>query len=171
MKLWTIQQLAAWESFQERGILRGDMRRVWDCHRNSYKWLMKTLGYSRTPMWAWHTRYGKRGRPDLRESGHFNPGTSGVRIDLDVPDELVTLSRFDLWGWCVLNNWHLSCDEEDPDDLTQEMKRESWMNIFDLGYGVPGEMWDPNPKEVTIQATMPELRLDWVLGHTHFKAR
>jgi hypothetical protein len=169
MLLWTLQHRDAWDLLQRRGVLRGDLRRVWHWYRPSYRWLIETLSYDRTPIWAWHTRRGKRGRPDLRESGHFGAGTPGVRIEIEVPDELVTLSRFDSWCYGPMNGWYLSEDMEDPKRITAAGKRKSWLNIFDLNFGDP-DIWGP-PERRTIQATLPLLRLEWVKDHTYFIAR
>ena len=38
--LWTIQAEGAWARARERGVLKGDGRRVWRWHRGPYRWLM-----------------------------------------------------------------------------------------------------------------------------------
>lgn len=110
----------------------------------------------------------------------FPVGGTGVRIALDVPDELVLLSDFEMWHY-PLNRWYLPRSEEDdklferelaaegfrvplpdilPDQLRVKMEK-SWENIFDLEF-----YWEDlnRPREEkSIQATTWEIRLEWVI--------
>lgn len=106
-------------------------------------------------------------------------GETGVRIALDVPDELVLLSDFETWHY-PLNRWYLPRSEEDeklfekelaalglslllpanlPDQLRKRMEK-SWEIIFDLAF-----YWEELNRpweEKSIQATLWEIRLEWV---------
>ncbi len=169
MILWTIQHTEAWKLLQRHGVLYGDMRRVLTSFRPAYRWLMKKLSFNRPPIWAWYAYGGTRKKPDLRESGYLNSGTHGVRIEFDAPDELVSLSRFDLWN-LVLNDAYLSFDEQhDVDNPTCQQKRTSWRHIFNLEFGDP-EYYGA-PTKAAIQAALPLLRFDWVRSRQYFKAR
>ena len=150
-------------------MLVGDMRRVDAYWRQFYRWLMEHLSYRRPPVWAWYAYGARRKKPDLRGSGHRPRGEHAVCIEFDAPDELVTLSRFDLWN-CVLNNGYLSVDEQhDLDNPTPQQTRQSWRHVFDLNFGDPA--WFGPPDEAWIQATLPLFRIEWVRSCQHFKAR
>jgi len=82
---------------------------------------------------------------------------------LDVPDENVLLSDFDMWH-CVLNDFYLPLTvAEDKDDFTDEEKIRSWDNVFK--FSVSTDFWN-TPK--TTQATMWEVKKEWVLKAEHF---
>jgi len=169
MILWTIQRVEAWQTLQRRGVLLGDMRRVYIHFRPAYQWLMEHLSLRRAPIWAWHAYNAKRKRPDLRCSAHLGRGERGVCVEFDAPDGLVTLSRFDLWH-SALNDAFLSEDEQhDIDNPTLEQKQQSWQHLFDLNFSDPA--WHGPPDEAWIQATLPCLRSEWVRSYQHFKAR
>jgi len=169
MILWTIQRVGAWQALQQHGVLLGDMRRVYAYYRQFYRWLMEQQSLRRPPVWAWYAYDAKRKKPDLRCSAYLGRGEHGVCIEFNAPDDLVVLSRFDLWN-CILNDAYLAKDEQhDLDDPTPEQKRQSWRHVFDLNFGDPA--WHGPPNEAWIQATLPLLRLEWVRSYQHFKAR
>jgi len=89
----------------------------------------------RPPIWAW----GKP--PDLRSKGYLPAGEKGVRLGIEVPPASALASNFEAWH-CVLNNYYCFGADEDYDkDWSEEERRDSWVNIFDLprckrvGYG------------------------------------
>lgn len=59
------------------------------------------------PIWAWHLWEGSSNRPDMRKSSYAPRGTPIVRIKLDIPENEILLSDFDLWHY-VLNHWYLA---------------------------------------------------------------
>ena len=160
MKLWTIQKTDPLNTLFSNGILRGDWRRVWKSFKPSYRWLcqkMEERGIllgGRPPIWAWTEK------PDLRQGGYLSKGEKGVRMELLVPDNLILLSNFEAWHF-VLNNWNLPYDVEDAD--IDKKNEKSWERIFELdnlkGYNK------------AVQATLPFLKLEWVIGSTFFIAR
>lgn len=197
MQLWTIQTEQAWATLNQRGRLR--CRRS-DADRDflsAYDWMadqMRTrIGSPSSrvisvPIWAWFQYEGiKRKRPDLRASGHLPSGTRGYRIALEIPDEHVVLSDFELWHY-VLNYWYLPCSEVDNDAFCKRhpnfrnawsepcqgndadrIVRESWVRIFDLQRCDPYVSGPPSQR--SIQATMWEIELPWVTAADDFVAR
>ena len=171
MILWTTQHVKVWDILREQDVFYADGRRVWKVLRPSYHWLMERTGLKRFPIWAEYSREGIRKKPDLRRTGLMPPGCPSVLMELDVPDELVTLSRLDLWAF-VIGGHYLACSEEDDNkhcDATQAQKEKSWENIFDLKWGDPD--WYGDPNEETIQATFSVIKLRWMRKLQFFKGR
>ena len=158
MRVWTIQRAACWERFQERGILRGDGRRVCHHFRPAYRWLMtqahrRLPGYKGGfPIWFWHFP-----KPDLRHDAHVRRGERSVRIELEIPRARVLLLGFQTWH-CVLNRWHLSCSRHESREWDRKVKgfnqflgplppileaelQSTWERVFDLRLLRRTRMW------------------------------
>jgi hypothetical protein len=193
VRLWTIMPAAAWEAFRQRGVHRGDGRRVYRPMLPAYRWLMAQMarripGYAgRFPVWAW-----RHPKPDLRRTAHLMPGTPGVRIEYLAPAASVLCSDFEGWHY-VLNRWYLTPLGQDwqdwdrrveaatgnPhagfDDLPAHLRSEvlrSWEAIFDLA--AMQQKWTTQSNEPTaieIQAVLEEIRLDQIVTVTPFTAR
>ena len=193
MILWTIQDMAAWERLQQRGLLRGDGRRVPVYYRHAYRWMAEQMRlrlpppHARFPLWGWWRWRGiKQCKPDLRASGHLVKGVPGVRIEFELPEDRVVLSDFEAWH-CVLNCCFLSLREQEEEIFTKELERtgmqqrwpypepvrsqvvSSWQRIFDLEAGDP-EWWGPLSKR-SVQATFWELALSQIRRVDTFTAR
>lgn len=167
MKLWTNQTVGAYCKLLGNGILIGDWRRVWKHFKPSYRWMCLRMeekfhfhNYPSSdappPIWAWVKK------PDLRNSGHFKPGTLAVRIEFNAPDDLVLVSNFEAWHM-VLNNSIISEDEKDYDKTHPDIVvRESWKKIFNpdiIGF------------DRALQACMPYIKNEWVVRIDKFKAK
>jgi len=89
------------ECLQRRGVIRGDGRRVCHHFRPAYKWLTGQMhrrvpGYSGAfPVWFWFSP-----KPDLRQSALLARGERGLRIELELPREVVLLSDFENLALC-----------------------------------------------------------------------
>jgi hypothetical protein len=96
------------------------------------------------PIWAWHTRDWKHKKPDLRNIGLGNKGEKSVCIEVEVPDNQVVLTDFDVWHF-VLNKWYFddSYSEEEWEklhakydrldrDVKEKVKIQSWQKVFDI---------------------------------------
>jgi hypothetical protein len=179
--LWTIQDMAAWERLQRKGVLSGDGRRVPAYYRHAYRWmadqmrLRLPLHGAKFPLWGWYRWQGtEQCRPDLRASGHLTKGTVGVRIEFDLPEENILLSDFNGWH-CVLNRCFLSISEQEYEAFIGDLEKggvewgwpypepfhlrvvSSWQRIFDLEAG-DVECWGLLCKR-SIQATFWELAI------------
>jgi hypothetical protein len=90
---------------------------------------MKQLGYRNAPVWFWCKK------PDLRESGWAQKGSSQYLLTVQISCERVTLTDFDLWHF-VLNRSYMALDEANfdlydyhwPED--KELIEQSWHRIF-----------------------------------------
>lgn len=182
LRLWTVQHESAWEQAEMASALRADGRRVYPCFRQAYRWMSgqmrRRLGHSKSayPIWAW-----LRPKPDLRCSNHLEPGTPGVCVEFRIPGEHLLLSSLDAWT-VVLNYGYLSLTEEEHDQWERRRKpgvsrhvnngpedvEKSWERIFDLE-ALDGSHW-MGPVG-SIQATLPEIPIEAVLGVRRFTAR
>lgn len=204
MVIWSILTQQAWDDLQRRGRLRVGRRHVMQEFLGSYAWMAKQMDRRlRTPkpnrnvlpIWAWYQWEGvNRRKPDLRSGGYLPTGEPGVCVELEVTDDRVVLSDFDLWHY-VLNYWYLPESEEDGKAFEeklacaglsfygcdhqhplpnvryrQEIER-SWERIFDTNWADHGHAIASPPKKKSIQATLWELLVDDVVEVRKFTAR
>ena len=131
------------------------------------------------PVWFWFSP-----KPDLRHSRHLARGERALRIELELPRELVLLSDFETWH-CVLNRWHLSLPwaesrawerkvrgfdqfrSELPEPLESEL-RATWNRIFDLNLVSRTKLWGPVDR---IQGVVERVLLSEVRDVQEFVAR
>lgn len=206
MRLWTIQAQEAYKLLRKNGILHANeeysMCKDGDNFRRAYDWMASELGKIdinpdgiRYPIWAWYQWQGKRKKRDMRESGFSARGNHIVQLEIEIPDNKVLLSDFDLFH-CVLNNLYMSSSEEDHDQFEkwyesrgikygdwnydashdeklQKVKRvivESWAGVFDLTKEDDNWLYGKNEHK-SIQAVFWELREDQVIWAREFTAR
>ena len=177
MLLWSIQHQCAYEKMEQTGVLRADKNFIaTDWFENSYLWMAeqmkKRIGEPPEgvifPVWAWYQWEGMRKRPDMRVHGRNwgEKGTPVVLLTIEVPDNLVLLSDFDYWH-CVLNDGEIIFPIDDSAVYSEEEKRKSWENIFDISCSFEGEV---HP-HLSTQATMWEIKREWVKKAEYFVAR
>lgn len=205
MVLWTIQRYPSYEHLQKTGILRANEDYLFcaDDFRYAYDWMSEKMISAglippqgvRYPVWAWYQWEGRRKRRDMREEGHAIRGEKMVQLTVEVNDQHVLLSDFDLFHY-PLGYWYLPIDEKDDSrfeakyrslgysfhdlsDLsiqTDEMKRlrseivSSWDRVFLLEKEDDGWLYGKNENK-SIQATFWELRLDQVIQAKVFIAQ
>lgn len=176
MILWTIQHKVAYEELLRTKVLRANPEYICEeFFRESYDWMAEQMkkrignppeGVSQ-PVWAWYQWEGKRKRPDMRSHGCWgHKGTPIVLLTLDVPDECVLLSDFDYWH-VVLNDGELIFTIDDNMVYSEEERRKSWEKIFDYTCTFDGEQHDV----LSTQATMWEIKAEWVVKAEHFISR
>lgn len=191
MRLWTMQPVEVYEILLRDGVFHCDPNKIPEpSFTEAYDWLNQYLEKKdskpqnvKYPIWAWFRFNGKEKKPDLRHSCYGYRGDKMVCIELDIPDEKVLLSDFDLWHF-PLNRWWLNdCfypeynDEEDDKarawfkSLSKEQqeteKEKSWEQIFNIE---PFESdWILRGKYV--QAIFWEIKLDQVKKIQYFTAR
>lgn len=174
MILWTIQHKNAYDKMLLTGSLRADEGHLFcqDDFPSAYDWMVEQMRRRigeppegvHFPVWAWYQWEGMRRRPDMRS--HRRWGKKGqpiVLLTIDVPNDMVLLSDFDMWH-CVLNDSYLPLAESDDiDNPTEEVKRKSWERIFNVD--IITAYWD-FPKWT--QATFWELKREWVKKAEYF---
>jgi hypothetical protein len=205
MKLWTIQNIEAYKLLKKNGVLHANEEYLWCRDGNNliyaYNWMASELGKKDAkpdgvnyPIWAWYQWEGKRKKRDMRESGLSARGDLIVQLEIEIPDEKVLLSDFDLFH-CVLNNTYVSLSKEDSDkfdkwyeslgikyddseyDASQDEKLqkvekaivESWAGVFDLTK--EDDNWLGKNEQKSIQAVFWELREDQVIWAREFIAK
>ncbi len=192
MKLWTMQPVEVYDILMRDGVFSPDPTLIsMPEFLTAYDWLIKYLekkskkpaGVS-YPVWAWYRFNKKEKKPDLRHACYGVRGEKMVCLELEIPDQEVLLSDFDLWHF-VLNNWWLDpavfkekYTEEEYDknhewfkNLTakeqDEEKDKSWHMIFDI---TPFDS-DWIAKGDYVQAIFWELKKEYVKKVQFFTAR
>lgn len=183
--LWTIQDEAAYEVFQETGVLRANSNHLilGGEFQYAYDWIVsqmhRRIGAApdglQFPVWAWYQWEGKRKRMDSRQSGYAKRGTPMVQITFEADTKDFLLSDFDAWH-LVLNNHYIADNKQDWDDFyanvgnrrTDEIIK-SWGKIFDLTRCTPD--WDHDPERHTIQVTLWEIHMSQVRKVERFIAK
>jgi hypothetical protein len=206
MRLWTIQDQEAYKLLKKNGILHVNEECLWCKDSNNlryaYDWMASALCKKdinpdgiRYPIWAWYQWEGKRKKRDMRKSGLSARGNKVVQLEIEIPDEKVLLSDFDVFH-SVLNNMYISSSKKDHDkfdkwyeslrikygdreyDAQQDIKsqivndviEESWAGVFDLTKEDDNWLYGKNEHK-SIQAVFWELRKDQVIWAREFIAK
>jgi len=205
MLVWTIQPYEVWEKLQHDGLLYSPgpelLDEVWRW-RTAYDWLAEQMERrigprSRPgiyPLWAWYQwRDAIHRKPDLRSS-QLAPGTRGVRLACEIPNDQILLSDFIHWHH-VLNYSYYSLSQAEDDAFESEMAfhglirglvsegplsdpvyhqriLDSWERIFDLdSVGDPDWLVGETKDKKSIQGSFWQLSLDQVRAITIFTSR
>lgn len=187
MRIWTIQNEAAWEFLNERGYLEASRQHQSDGRPEACEWMREQLvmrvgpppSPDAVPLWGWRQWAGEaKPRPDLRSvRRHWNPPGRYVLIECDLPGDAVVLSDFDAWH-IALNNQYLGVSDEEEADYLAARKRydeqpteelatqlresfyKSWERIIDMGVLTEPD-WHRMERKA-IQACFWTLRLEHV---------
>lgn len=189
MRLWTIQDKAAYDDLCEKGILHCNAALAdWlkeDNFKQSYDWFVSEMkervgepphGVA-YPIWAWYLLFGKNTKPDLRRFEFKNYVGEQYIIEAEIPDTNALLSDEELWH-LVLNNGYFAKHagkhdaikeyeaEEDyfnrqPACEQEWEKQKSRKNIFDKTYC----------PRIFVQATFWELRKEQIISVRKFYGR
>lgn len=155
MRLWTSQRIGFYEDVIDSGIAYCDRLSYWSRNCDyAYKWMVEQmrlrigeppLPQITLPVWAWYQYDSrKRNKPPLtpKNKGH---NSSEIMMEIEVPDNEVLLSDFDLWlhplnGWDILKDKRLKKKVEEyfftefnekPAEI-QKIISDSWVRVFDL---------------------------------------
>jgi len=204
MKLWTIQDIEAYKQLKKDGVLHANEEYLWceDSLKYAYDWMASELAKKdskpdgiRYPIWAWYQWEGKRKKRDMRERGFSKRGNRVVQLEIEIPEEKVLLSDFNVFH-CVLNNIYVCSSEEESDqfekwyesqcikygdwkyDTSQNEKLqivkkkivESWAGVFDLTKEDDNWLYGKN-EDKSIQAVFWELKEDQVIWAREFIAK
>lgn len=206
MRLWSIQHLNAYRVLCEQGVLRANEQYLFPQGEfpltHAYSWMIEEMKQRigppphgvRFPIWAWVQWEGKRKARSIRQQGHASPGTPMVQLTIDLPDDQVVLSDFDLFHFCLMFCFLPSDEQQDRmfeeacsragvresdlqlNDLQspalsrlRQQAEHSWQKIFDLSFWNASLYGDPRRR--TIQATFWELRIEQVRKVQKFIAR
>lgn len=175
MLLWTIQHETVYKALLKSGFFVPDGTHGFmkEDFQHAYDWLCEqmrlrishTLENAKYPVWAWYQWEGVRKRPDMRTSHKvLSPsGTPIVLLTLEVPDEEVLLSDFDMWHSTLGNHYLALTEEEDNaigENATAQQKHKSWEHIFNLDIDSDYCTYPINQK--SIQATFWVLKKEYV---------
>lgn len=191
MRLWTIQPIEFYDTLRKNGVVYCD-RESWYCRefRVMYDWMAlemsKRIGNPprseiRYPLWAWYQYFcRKRPKPPVSPDMFEDEEKLGVVLEIEIPDNEVLLSNFDLWhipmmGQPISDDKHLQkrldefrakhgikCTFHDyPEDLQKDIMA-TWNQIFDLRTKL--KRWESRAMwNRPIQACFWELRLEQVM--------
>ena len=181
MRVWTIQAPEVLEVLRSGAVWRAVESRVEPAWLPAYRWMAREMrgrlgaprDHHQAPIWVWCQWRGvSRPRPDLRHRGHLPKGTSGVLVELELDEERILRSDFDLWHY-ALNGWYL------PESLANEREFDahpdrgriapSWRRMFDLEWR--NRRYTAAREAKSIQGVTWELRPQDVRRSTSFVAR
>lgn len=183
MILYTIQPENLYEKLLKEKVIVNNGEFLSDFGKDfsgQYKWMAEQMMWrgieknfasglaSKYPFWAWYKYSSKKNKPDLRHAGHALRGTNCVCMELELEEDSVLLSNFDLWH-CVLNDMPVFAEDEWDDSYAAykklssekqaEIKNKSWEKIF------------TDFSDSPVQATFWTLRLEDVRHIRKFTAR
>lgn len=188
MKLWTIQSIEFYEKLKMDGRISIplDSEFIHEDFRQAYDWIRKKMSITNYPIWAWCKFEGKIGPMDMRCSGYAKRGTDLVQIELNVNENDVLLSDFELFHY-VLNYWYLPDNEEDDDKFIDKYESNGFTihDIQNLGIETEflnlirkeiEESWDKvldinKNSSTSVQACVKELSISQVSSITRFRAK
>lgn len=196
MRIWTIQNEAAWEYLICYGKLQAESQHQFDEWPHAYDWmrdqLIKRVGHPPrkdvAPLWGWfHWANANKKRPDIRSlRHHWKPAGDYILIECDLSDNHVILSDFHAWN-VILGGSYLGRSDEECDDFEKALaacgwKRgnpipdklkgwlyRSWERVIDMK-----ELEEPywhDMKKKSIQACFWEIRMDQILSHKSFTSK
>lgn len=188
MLLWTIQPVEVYQLIQDSGVYRCDPELIsMPEYKTQYDWLADQMKQRispppegvKYPVWAWFKWYGKHEKPDLRRM-RWETGADGeklVCLEIEIADEQVLLSDYDVWH-LVLGNWLISETEDESDQIESYLDRlkpeeasnfrsKNWERVFDITPFSNG--WITSGRFV--QACFWELRKEQVRNVRHFTAK
>lgn len=189
MRLWTMQPAGVLDILKKDGVFHCDQDKsiYGEDYKAPYAWMvdqMNRKGITRPegcslPVWAWYRHNWKEKKPDLRRIGLGEPGARTVCIEIEIPDEEVLLSDFDIWHYVLNDMWFDRSRNEAEFDERHEwfdrlapeeqkaLKKQSWENIFDI------EPYEDDwvTKGRYVQAVFWELRREQVKKVQYFTAR
>ncbi len=181
MRVWTIQAPEVLAVLRSGSVWRADESRVEPAWLPAYRWMAREMrGHLgapgdnfQMPIWVWCQWRGvSRRRPDLRSPGYLPKGASGVRIELELDDERILRSDFELWHY-ALNGWYLPESPADEREFDAHPERgriaPSWRRMFDLEWR--NRRYTVARADKSIQGVTWELRPEDVRRSTSFVAR
>ena len=187
MRLWSIQLKNAYRVLCEQGVLRTNEQYLFPQGEfpltHAYSWMIEEMKQRigppphgvKFPIWAWVQWEGKRKARSIRQQGHASPGTPMVQLTIDLPDDQVVLSDFDLFqdacSRAGVRESDLQLDDLQSPALNRlrQQAEQSWQKIFNLSFWNASLYGDPRRR--TIQATFWELRVEQVRKVQKFIAR
>lgn len=215
MRLWTIQDERVMDDLESKGVYAVDpvntMPYMWGDEDEPnfhemicYRWMAHQLALKsprpdgvKFPIWAWK-RYDKdHDKPDMRSWTTDEP-EKVVRLTLDVPDDDIIVSDFELWhmplncGFCSYSReedeqfdawcesvgidrfqrdiWDFSKHSHDLHEARRRVFR-SWERIIDPDPDLFDEDWAGKVSENSLQAVFWVIKSEYVKKVEHFTTR
>jgi hypothetical protein len=189
MRVWTIQDKAAYVDLCQKGVLRCDPKLAfWLTDKEfkfGYDWLVDQMKQQigkppkgvKYPIWAWYRHFGENKKIDLRRYEFRNYIGEYYVIEAEIDENCIVLGDEEMWHY-VLNQWYL-CKDADKDEITKVAEDDdAWFDNLPSEEQLPimisswEKIFDKNscPWEF-VQATFWELRKEQVISVRYFKGR
>ena len=181
MRLWTIQHKSVWDALLDDHVFFASKNRI-DAKdfEVPYQWmekmaakLIKDWKVTSRPIWTWTTK------PDLRNYRFIKVPRSPkeqefVLIELEVPEDKVLLSDFDMWH-LPLNNSPITYTEKQWDrvkgNLSQKEMEKTWERCL-IRTDKYFDKFDPKwvgEKSSKVQGIINCLKIEQIIGVKSFK--
>ena len=186
MRLWTSQRIGFYKDVIDNGIAYCDRISYWArLYDIAYKWMAEQmrlrvgeppLPQITLPVWAWYQYSSrKKNKPPLSPINKDHDGRE-MMMEIEVPDDEVLLSDFDLWmhplnGWDIISDKRLrkKVEEHFFTDFTEKPKeiqqliKDSWVRVFELK--TIDKYYAPQPmKNRSIQATLWCVKKEYLIS-------
>ena len=162
MKFYTIQTLEFWNNNKNNKYLSNDYSFILEDFDIPYKWMYSQMTnriyeFDDSMIWVWTKR------PDLRCSGYLEKGKKGVLLEIEISEDNVLLSEFDLWHLPLMDITVEIYEDE------QIEKKVSWERIFDLE--LCSKLNEVNIEDLTLQGVTSKVPLSNVKLIKEFVAK
>ncbi|UUV14482.1 DUF3841 domain-containing protein [Clostridioides difficile] len=162
MKFYTIQTLEFWNNNKNNKYLSNDYSLIVEDFDIPYKWMYSQMieripKFDDSMIWVWSKR------PDLRCSAYLERGSKGVLLEIEISEDNVLLSEFDLWHLPLMDIAVEIYEDE------QIEKKVSWERIFDLE--LCSKLNEVNIEDLTLQGVTSKVPLSNVRLIKEFVAK
>ncbi len=171
MRIWTIQDEAAWEYLNTHGVLQANTQHQSNDWPHAYGWMREQLikrinqpsNENAALLWGWYQWCENSKRPDLRCVRHHwgYPGDY-VMIECEIPNNDILVSDHDAWH-ITLNNGYLGLDQDDCDDFYERLRKLNWKRGEKVPPGLDWALVSPKLPAFP----MPTGKYGLLLSHYH----
>lgn len=151
----TIQNKEVYNTLIKTGTYTASMSNVSDILRKPYKFLMKELGYKSCPIFLASVGH-------YAEFGGAKFNKESIAIELNIPDELLSIQRYYCWSDLVYfmeSPWEF----EEASNVEQFNSVEEWGKTI---LNIKEQLVKADNFKDPIQITVPILRKEWLTDVT-----
>ena len=170
--MYTVQSENLYKKMREQGYLEGN--KDFAMFPEAYEWMIDQMKKRITncdmknyPIWLWQRR------PNRNEKALATKGERWVILKLDVPEEQILWSSFDVWHM-ILNNCPITYNEKEWDyfeeiGFPKEEVTKTWERLFDHQWlaSRPSD-WAGEYKKDWFQGVTPRITMEQVKKVSRF---
>ncbi|MFJ7952030.1 DUF3841 domain-containing protein [Lysinibacillus sp. NPDC096418] len=175
MIVYTVQPEYLYKKMREQGYLEGDKK--FAMFPEAYEWMVGQMkkriancNMENYPLWLWQRR------PNRNEDALATKGERWVILKLEVPEEKILWSSFDVWH-SILNDSPITYNEKEWDNFQErgfpkEEVIKTWERLFDHKWlaSRPTE-WAGDYKDDWLQGVTPRITMEQVKKVSRFIGR